>query len=131
MAQLCAHKGVPNHPDEQIASLLRLGVQGVLLKGGEHGAFLGRPGMDVAHVPAFPVEVTDTTAAGDTFNGAFATGLMVGKTEQQSLTFAVAAASLSVTRRGAQPSMPTSSEVEAMLQRHSVRDERRGYPLDL
>ena len=68
-----------------------------------------------ALVPSFPVTAVDTTAAGDTFNGAFATGLMMGKTELESARFAAAAAAISVTRAGAQPSMPTLAEVTALL----------------
>ena len=63
---------------------------------------------------SFPVKAIDSTAAGDTFNGAFATGLMMGKTEAESARFASAAAAISVTRAGAQPSMPSLAEVNAL-----------------
>jgi ribokinase len=64
---------------------------------------------------AIEVNAVDTTAAGDAFNGAFAVGLLLGKTAVESARFAIAAASLSVTRAGAQPSMPVLKEVEELL----------------
>jgi ribokinase len=64
---------------------------------------------------AIEVNAVDTTAAGDAFNGAFAVGLLLGKTPVESARFAIAAAALSVTRAGAQPSMPVLKEVEELL----------------
>jgi ribokinase len=62
----------------------------------------------------------DTTAAGDAFNAAFAVGLMGGSTVARSAIFASAVAAISVTRPGAQPSMPTGDEVNRFLEQHSV-----------
>jgi ribokinase len=56
----------------------------------------------------------DTTAAGDAFNGAFATGLMLEMDALTAARFASAAAAVSVTRPGAQPSMPRRDEVERL-----------------
>ncbi|KAA9028389.1 ribokinase [Niallia endozanthoxylica] len=66
-------------------------------------------------VPAFPVEAVDTTGAGDTFNAAFAVAIAEGKTIKDSILFANRAASLSVTKFGAQGGMPTRKEVEENL----------------
>lgn len=66
-------------------------------------------------VPAYQVETVDTTGAGDTFNAAFAVALAEGKTIQDSVRFANRAASLSVTKFGAQGGMPVRSEVERSL----------------
>jgi len=66
-------------------------------------------------VPAFPVEAVDTTGAGDTFNAAFAVAIAEGKTIKDSIRFANRAASLSVTKFGAQGGMPTRKEVEENL----------------
>jgi ribokinase len=74
-----------------------------------------RGGID-AFIPAFPVKAIDTTAAGDAFNGAFATALMLGKNPVDSARFAAAAAAISVTRPGAQPSMASREETEALLE---------------
>jgi ribokinase len=66
-------------------------------------------------VPAFKVEPVDTVGAGDCFNGAFAVALMEGSGPREAARFASAAAAISVTRHGAQASMPTRSEVEGFL----------------
>jgi len=95
--------------------LLAQGPSSVLLKMGSRGVYLATRGME-EQLDALAVEAIDTTAAGDAFNGAFAVGLLLGKTELESARFAVAAATLSVTRAGAQPSMPVLEEVEQMLE---------------
>lgn len=66
-------------------------------------------------VPTYKVEAVDTTGAGDTFNAAFAVALAEGKALQESIRFANRAASLSVTKFGAQGGMPTRDEVEESL----------------
>jgi ribokinase len=86
---------------------------------GEHGVFLASPGISGTLIPAFKLRAVDTTAAGDAFNGGFATGLMLGKSPVESARFASAVAGISVTRQGAQPSMPSKTEVEHLLQ-HSA-----------
>ncbi|MDX2180189.1 MAG: ribokinase [Bryobacteraceae bacterium] len=65
--------------------------------------------------PGFPVNALDTTAAGDTFNGALAVALAHGTLMPEALRFANAAAAITVTRRGAQPSMPSRREVMELL----------------
>ena len=102
---------------KQMDALFARGIQGVVLKQGSRGVYLGaRDGMN-ASIPAFPVMAIDTTGAGDAFNGAFATGLMLGKTPTESALFGAAAAAISVTRQGAQPSMASREETEALLER--------------
>ncbi|MNM64203.1 Ribokinase [compost metagenome] len=66
-------------------------------------------------VPAYKVEAVDTTGAGDTFNAAFAVALAEGRSVYESVRFANRAASLSVTKFGAQGGMPTREEVEGSL----------------
>ena len=66
-------------------------------------------------IPGFTVEAVDTVAAGDTFIGAFVTRLVEGNGPQEAARFASAASAISVTRRGAQASIPTRSEVGAWL----------------
>ncbi|MEI2469457.1 ribokinase [Peribacillus frigoritolerans] len=63
-------------------------------------------------VPSFEVEAVDTTGAGDTFNAAFAVAVAEGKSFNESLLFANRAASISVTKLGAQGGMPQRVEVE-------------------
>ncbi|MFJ5964359.1 ribokinase [Bacillus sp. NPDC093026] len=63
-------------------------------------------------VPGYPVKAVDTTGAGDTFNGALAVALTEGKSLYDALLFANLAASISVTKFGAQGGMPTREELE-------------------
>jgi ribokinase len=95
--------------------LLANGCRGVVLKMGGSGTYLKSQEGAVALIPAFPVQAIDTTAAGDAFNAGFATGLMLGKSPIDSATFAAAVAAISVTRVGAQPSMPGMAEVERFI----------------
>jgi ribokinase len=96
-------------------ALLARGPRGVVLKMGAHGAYLATSDGYREHVPAFKVTAVDTTAAGDAFNGGFAVGLAQGMKPAEAARFASAVAAISVTRKGAQPSMPTLSEVEDFL----------------
>ncbi|MBB5059967.1 ribokinase [Granulicella aggregans] len=101
---------------ENIAqALLMLGVKNVVLKRGSEGFLLATAGGSLEVHPAYTVTAVDTTAAGDAFNGAFAMALVSGKTPVESSRFAAAAAAVSVTRRGAQPSMATLEEVDEFL----------------
>jgi ribokinase len=90
------------------------GARAVLLKLGEKGAFLD-DGRETTHFPAPQVEAVDATAAGDTFNGALVVALGEGRPMADAVRFANAAAALSVTRVGAQASIPTRGEVETLL----------------
>jgi ribokinase len=93
--------------------LLRRGPSRVLVKLGAAGAVLIGPDR-TTHVPAPRVPVVDTTAAGDVFNAAFAVALVGGAAESEALRQAVAAAACSVTREGAQSSMPLLDEARAL-----------------
>lgn len=106
-------EGSPS-PETCATSILNTGCKGVVLKLGSSGAYVAtsRGGETV---PAFKVDAVDTTAAGDAFNGAFATGLMLGNSPRESARIAAAAAAISVTRPGAQPSMATMEEVRKLL----------------
>jgi len=101
---------------EETARLLRgRGLNGVVLKLGARGAYLASAEGWGEFVEPFRAKAVDTTAAGDAFNGAFATALMLGLAPGKAARFAAAAASISVTRAGAQASMPAMSEVEELL----------------
>lgn len=97
------------------AAFLRLGVGAVALKLGARGVLLAQQRGAGEMLPAIAVDAVDSTAAGDAFNGAFAVGLMLGMQPGAAGRFACAAAAISVTRRGAQPSMPDREEVEKLL----------------
>lgn len=100
------------------AALLRSGPRGVIITLGSRGAVLAtaaQPESTFTAVPAFHVQPVDTTAAGDGFVGAFAVALGEGQDLPAAARFASAAAAISVTRHGAQPSLPTRAEVEKFL----------------
>jgi ribokinase len=99
---------------EVAAALLAMGPRAVILKLGELGCYFADAERSLAS-PGFAVEARDTTAAGDTFNGALAVALAEGMALERALEFANAAAALSVTRLGAQASIPTRAEVNAFL----------------
>jgi ribokinase len=99
--------------------LLAFGVKNVLLKLGSRGCVIAEGSLPKERVPAFLVNAVDTTAAGDAFNAGFAVGLLRGYTTTHSAVFASAVAAISVTRPGAQPSMPSGDEVERFLSQHS------------
>lgn len=97
--------------------LLKLGPRIVILKLGGQGALVAEYGREVVHVPGFRVKAVDTTAAGDAFNGALAVALLEDATVPEAVRFANAAAALSVTKQGAQPSLPTRRAVLSFLRR--------------
>ncbi|MGX5681226.1 ribokinase [Schumannella luteola] len=92
-------------------------VETVVVTLGADGAELHRRERDVVRVPAPRVTAVDATGAGDTFCGAFAAALAGGAEVDDALGFAVAAASLSVQRHGAVPSIPRRAEIDAALAR--------------
>ena len=98
------------------AKLRSRGVRAVILTLGQRGAFLADvDGQRL--VPGFKVRTVDSTAAGDIFNGALSVALAEGETVLDAVRFANAAAALSVTRLGAQPSAPARAEVDKFLRR--------------
>jgi len=115
-AGFLAEMPVENEADAEKAAqkLVDRGVEKVIITLGSQGAFVVTKTKKVS-VPAFKVEAVDTTAAGDTFCGAFAVALVEGKSLKNALQFASAAAAISVTRIGAQPSAPTRKEIDSFL----------------
>jgi ribokinase len=95
-------------------TLLRKGVETVIITLGSRGAFVATPSSKQL-VPGFKATPIDTTAAGDTFNGALAVALAEGRPLVDAVEFANAAGAISVTRLGAQPSAPTREEIEELL----------------
>lgn len=94
--------------------ILALGPKAAVLKLGARGCLIATE-RNTVRVPGFPVDAVDTTAAGDVFNGAFATALAEGLAVTKAARFANAAAALSVTRPGAQNSVPSRERVEEFL----------------
>ncbi|MBL1378080.1 ribokinase [Zobellella iuensis] len=93
------------------------GIDTVIITLGARGVWLSERGQG-RRVPGFSVQAVDTTAAGDTFNGALVAALQQGLPLAQAVHFAQAAAAISVTRPGAQTSVPFRAEIEALLEQH-------------
>ncbi len=100
----------PKMVSEMAAEIQRKGIKSVIITLGSEGA-LYREGATEERVPGIPVKAVDTTAAGDTFNGYLVVELAKGRTLREAITIANKAAAISVTRMGAQPSIPYSSEI--------------------
>ncbi|MCE4055654.1 ribokinase [Pseudomonas sp. Au-Pse12] len=96
------------------ARLIAAGAGKVIITLGAQGSLFAN-GHGFEHFPAPKVKAIDTTAAGDTFVGGFAAALASGKSEAEAIRFGQVAAALSVTRAGAQPSIPTLSDVQAFV----------------
>lgn len=92
-------------------ALVQKGVQNVIITLGGHGCVVATKEQTFRST-AIPVKAVDTTAAGDTFNGALCVALAEGKTLQSAVEFAAKASAISVTRIGAQSSIPTRFEVD-------------------
>jgi len=97
------------------AALIARGAGGVLVTLGSKGSYYAEAGAEGRFTPARQVRAVDTTAAGDTFIGAFAAAAAEGRPAAEALAFATAAASIAVTRPGAQASIPRREEIEAAL----------------
>ena len=94
--------------------LLKAGVGKVIVTLGSQGALFA-DGQGFEHLLAPKVQAVDTTAAGDTFVGGFAAALASGQSEAEAIRFGQVAAALSVTRAGAQPSIPTLHDVQGFV----------------
>ena len=94
--------------------LAELTTGGVIVSLGEAGSYIVTKDLQEV-VPAFKVKAVDTTGAGDVYCGTLATGLVEGMEPIEAIRFASAAAAVSVTRLGAQPSIPTREEIEQFL----------------
>jgi ribokinase len=110
--------GVDSQERQDWAAVARglrsLGPQAVVITLGSEGALVASD-EGTHHVPALPVKVVDTTAAGDAFVAGLAVALLRDSPLMEAVRFASAAGAIAVTRAGAQPSLPRASEVEALL----------------
>ena len=95
-------------------TLLSRGIGKVVVKLGPQGAYYATA-QGGEYVPPFAVDAVDSVGAGDAFNGALAVALAEGRSVAQAVRMASAAGALAVTRVGAQDSMPTRQEVDALV----------------
>ncbi len=94
--------------------LLKMGVKNVIITLGENGSLLyTEKGSE--HFKAYKAKSVDSTAAGDVFNGTLAVAITKEKTLGEAINFAAAAAAISVTREGAQPSIPIRAEIDDFI----------------
>jgi ribokinase len=110
-----------NQPVKDLASaenaakaLLARGAQTVIVTLGANGALIVNQEV-TKHIPAFQVDVVDTTAAGDAFIGGFASALLQDKPLGEAVRYGCACGALAATKFGAQPSLPTKEEVEGFM----------------
>lgn len=101
---------------DDLCQLVRHAGQTLIMTAGARGA-LWATQDDSGEVAGYPVEVVDTTGAGDAFNGGLAVALAEGRALPDALAFANATAALAVTRPGTTRSMPQRAEVDALMQR--------------
>jgi ribokinase len=110
--------GIQTDSDERIRQaadvLVSKGCENVIITLGSKGAFLKTPKKS-AFIPAPAVTATDTTAAGDCFNGALAVAISEGFELEDAVAFACKASAISVTRMGAQSSIPLRKEVDQLV----------------
>jgi len=110
--------GMPTHSNEQAIeaahNLLSKGIETVILTLGSRGSFLLTEKMG-KRIPAYSVDVIDTTAAGDAYSGALAASLAQGTHIEEAVKIANAAGALAVTKLGAEPSLPTKKAIDQLL----------------
>jgi len=110
--------GIPVSDVDSVPSaakaLLAKGVQTVIVTLGSQGALLITV-EQMKLIPAFDVDVVDTTAAGDAFIGGLAAALLKGKSLVEAVRYGNASGALAATKFGAQPSLPTQNEVEQLI----------------
>lgn len=99
-------------------ALIRRGAATVIVTLGSSGALIVSESL-VAPIKTYPVQVVDTTAAGDAFIAGFATGLLRNQSTEQAVQYGCACGALATTKFGAQPSLPTREEVTRFLSQFS------------
>lgn len=109
------HEVLRLFPEKELDALFEEKREQLIVTLGESGVRTG----DLL-IPAYRVEVADTTGAGDTLNGVFAAALSFDKNTEEALRFANAASALSITKPGAQGGMPTYAEVAAFMDQKRI-----------
>ncbi len=105
---------VDSDQPDVLRNVRRLEIKTVVMTLGSEGALLVTDDSQ-QKIPAYPIHMVDSTAAGDAFNGALAVGLANGRSLQSTVDFANAVGALAASKAGAQPSLPTLAEVKQFL----------------
>ncbi|MBU0584441.1 MAG: ribokinase [Alphaproteobacteria bacterium] len=106
----------PRSSRELAGELRRRGVRNVVVTLGRTGALILTDELDIM-VPAVPVEVTDTTGAGDAFNSGFAVALAEGRDIVDAVRFGVVCGAIACTKLGVVPSLPQRAQADAMYEK--------------
>lgn len=107
---------------EIAAALRKKGVKHVIITLGEYGSAVVKEN-DLRYVPSVKMpHVADPTAAGDSFTGAFCTGLTAGLSKREALAFASHTAAITVSRMGAMPALPKLEEVLALMEERKFQE---------
>lgn len=112
LAMLTGIADVKNHLQEATGILREKGVKHIIATLGEAGVFVNSESHGIFHVPARRVAAVDTTAAGDAFSAALAARLLTDAELREAVQFANCVSAITVTREGAQSSVPTLVEAE-------------------
>ncbi len=112
---------IHDSPKNMLKALKDKGVANSIITHGANGAWV-EINKEIIKIPAYKVKAIDTTAAGDVFNGALAVALVKDKNLLSSIRFANAAAALSVTKAGAQPSAPYYTDIEKFITEQSANN---------
>src|SRR5699024_11160169 len=99
--------------EEAAKTLISLGINQVIVTLGSKGSLLVNKDK-TQHVPALKVDAIDTTAAGDSFVGAYSSKLIEDYTAYDAAVFATKVAAITVTREGAQSSLPTIEDIKKL-----------------
>jgi len=105
----------PEHVFAAAVELRKRGFEFVIVTFGGGGSFVNTA-EEIFHVPAIPSKAVDTTGAGDTFCGALAVALSDRRPMPEAVKFATAAAAICVRRAGAQPSIPSLTEIQMLIE---------------
>lgn len=118
-ATLLSEVSIRTKNDAMMAAqrLRQRGIQTAIITLGNQGV-IWSSSTGEGHLPAYEVDVVDSTAAGDAFCGGFAAYLAEGMPLETALKFANAAGAIAITRQGAQPSLGTRAEIEHLMQAH-------------
>ena len=109
------HELASLYPEQSAEETILANEGKIIVTLGSAGVAYGEKGA-IKKVPSFKVEPVDTTGAGDTFNGAFATAIVNNKSIEEAIHYGNAAAALSILKLGAQEGMPTAEEVAIFLE---------------